>query len=157
MRDPVAAPVVTLERLRWFDLDEVLDIEDDLFGVERWTPAMFWNELANGHHYVAAREPGGAIVGYAGIAVVKPEAWVNNIAVRRDRQRAGVGRLLLDDLLAHARSRGVTHTLLEVAADNGPAQAMYEQYGFQTVGVRRGYYQPSNTDALVMRRDEPSP
>src|SRR5688572_26782177 len=103
MRDPVAAPVVTLERLRWFDLDEVLDIEDDLFGAERWTPAMFWNELANGHHYVAAREPSGAIVGYAGIAVVKPEAWVNNIAVRRDRQRAGVGRLLLDDLLAHAR------------------------------------------------------
>jgi ribosomal-protein-alanine N-acetyltransferase len=65
--------------------------------------------------------------------------------------------VLLDDLLTHARSRGVTHTLLEVADDNGPAQAMYERYGFHTVGVRRGYYQPSNTDALVMRRDESSP
>ena len=95
MTGQVFTSVVTLERLRWFDLDEVMAIEDDLFGPERWTPAMFWNELANGHHYVVAREPGGAIVGYAGIAVVKPEAWVNNIAVRRDRQRSGIGRLLL--------------------------------------------------------------
>jgi ribosomal-protein-alanine N-acetyltransferase len=145
---------VTLERLRWFHLDQVLAIEDDLFGAERWTPAMFWNELANGHHYVAAIQDG-AIIGYAGIAVVRPEAWVNNIAVRRDRQRSGVGRLLLDELLAHARASGASHTLLEVAADNAAAQKMYAGYGFEVVGVRRGYYQPSNTDALVMRRDEP--
>jgi ribosomal-protein-alanine N-acetyltransferase len=144
---------VTLERLRWFHLDQVLAIEADLFGAEQWSPVMFWNELAHGHHYVAAME-NGTLVGYAGIAVVRPEAWVNNIAVRRDRQRGGVGRLLLDELLAHARAQGVTHTLLEVAADNGPAQKMYAGYGFEVVGVRRGYYQPSNTDALVMRRDE---
>jgi ribosomal-protein-alanine N-acetyltransferase len=43
--------------------------------------------------------------------------------------------------------------LLEVAVDNGPAQRLYAEYGFETVGVRRGYYQPTNTDALVMRRD----
>ncbi len=142
-----------LERLRWFHLDQVLAIEADLFGPEQWTPAMFWNELANGHHYIAAMEDG-SVVGYAGIAIVRPEAWVNNIAVRRDHQRTGIGRLLLDALLAYARSRGTTHTLLEVAADNGPAQRMYDRYGFEVVGVRKGYYQPSNTDALVMRRDE---
>ena len=145
---------VRLERLRWFHLDRVLDIEMDLFGVERWTPAMFWNELANGHHYVVAMQDD-ALVGYAGIAVVRPEAWVNNIAVRRDRQRSGIGRLLMDELLAHARAHGATHTLLEVAADNAAAQRMYDSYGFHVVGVRKGYYQPSNTDALVMRRDEP--
>jgi ribosomal-protein-alanine N-acetyltransferase len=144
---------VTLQRLRWFQLDEVLAIEDDLFGAERWSPAMFWNELAHGHHYIAAVQDG-AIVGYAGLALVRPEAWVNNIAVRRDRQRTGIGRLLMDALLAQARAAGATHTLLEVAADNAPAQKMYAGYGFEVVGVRRGYYQPSNTDALVMRRDE---
>jgi ribosomal-protein-alanine N-acetyltransferase len=145
---------VRLERLRWFHIEQVLAIEEDLFGPEQWTPAMFWNELAHGHHYVAAMQDG-SLVGYAGMAVVRPEAWVNNIAVRRDRQRSGIGRLLLDALLAHARAHGVTHTLLEVAADNGPAQRMYDSYGFHVVGVRKGYYQPSNTDALVMRRDEP--
>lgn len=144
---------VALQRLRWFHLDQVLAIEDDLFGAEQWSPAMFWNELANGHHYLAAMEHG-AVVGYAGVAVVRPEAWVNNIAVRRDRQRTGIGRVLMDALLAHARAAGATHMLLEVAADNAPAQKMYAGYGFEVVGVRRGYYQPSNTDALVMRRDD---
>ena len=142
-----------VERLRWWHLDDVLAIEADLFGAEQWTAAMFWNELAAGHHYVAAFD-GDELIGYAGLALSLPEAWVNNIAVRRERQRHGVGRALLDELLAHGRRHGATQTLLEVAADNGPAQRMYDWYGFEVIGVRRGYYQPSNTDALVMRRDE---
>jgi [ribosomal protein S18]-alanine N-acetyltransferase len=145
---------MTLERLRWWHIDEIVRIEADLFGAEQWSPAMFWNELANGHHYVVAVE-NGQVVGYAGLAFSPPnEAWVNNIAVRRDRQRHGIGRVLLSDLLGHARRLGARHTLLEVAADNGPAQKLYERYGFDVIGVRRGYYQPSNTDALVMRRDD---
>jgi ribosomal-protein-alanine N-acetyltransferase len=46
----------------------------------------------------------------------------------------------------------VTQTLLEVAVDNAPAQRLYAAYDFEPVGIRRGYYQPSNTDALVMMR-----
>jgi ribosomal-protein-alanine N-acetyltransferase len=132
---------MTIERLRWWHISEIVRIESDLFGAEQWSPAMFWNELANGHHYVVAVE-NGQIVGY------------DNIAVRRDRQRHGIGRALLEELLGHARRLGARHTLLEVAADNGPAQKLYARYGFDVVGVRRGYYQPSNTDALVMRRDD---
>ena len=95
----------------------------------------------------------GEIIGYAGLSVGGDEAWVQNIAVRRDRQRYGVGRALLEALLGQARVRGARTILLEVAADNAPAQRLYDRYGFDIVGVRRGYYQPSNTDALVMRRD----
>jgi ribosomal-protein-alanine N-acetyltransferase len=61
----------------------------------------------------------------------------------------------MNELMAEAHRRGARHVLLEVAADNVPAQKLYASYGFDIVGVRRGYYQPSNTDALVMRRDEP--
>jgi ribosomal-protein-alanine N-acetyltransferase len=146
---------LTLQRLRWWHIDDVLTLEADLFGIEQWSAAMFWNELANGHHYLAAFEAD-ALVGYGGLAVTGPtEAWINNIAVRRDRQRHGIGRRLLDALLQHARDRGAHSVLLEVAADNKPAQNLYDAYGFAVVGLRRGYYQPSNTDALVMRRDEP--
>jgi ribosomal-protein-alanine N-acetyltransferase len=74
---------------------------------------------------------------------------VQNIAVRRGVQRRGIGRLLLEALLAEAGRRRV---LLEVAVDNEPAQRLYATYDFEPVGVRRGYYQPSNTDALVMMR-----
>jgi ribosomal-protein-alanine N-acetyltransferase len=146
---------VKLGRLRWWHIDDVLPIEADLFGSEQWSPAMFWNELANGRFYLVAAADDGSVLGYAGLAVAPPdEAWVQNIAVRRDAQRRGIGRLLLEALLAEAARRGVRSTLLEVAADNAPAQRLYAVYGFEPIGVRRGYYQPSNTDALVMQRTE---
>jgi ribosomal-protein-alanine N-acetyltransferase len=148
------APPCSIERLRWWHIADMVAIEADLFGPEQWSAAMFWNELANGHHYLAALDRG-ELVGYAGVALVPPdEAWVNNVAVRADHQRHGIGRALLARVLAYARDNGATRVLLEVAADNGPAQKLYDSFGFEVVGVRRGYYQPSNTDALVMRRDE---
>jgi ribosomal-protein-alanine N-acetyltransferase len=141
-----------LERFRWWHIADVLPIEEDLFGAERWSPAMFWNELAQRNFYLVALD-GNDVVGYAGLAVVdKDEAWVQNIAVRRDDQRHGVGRELLEALLAEAKRRHATKTLLEVAVDNAPAQRLYARYDFEPVGIRRGYYQPSNTDALVMMR-----
>ena len=144
------SPVV--ERLRWWHIEALEPIEADLFGVERWSAAMFWNELANGHHYVVALD-GGSVVGYAGLSVTGAEAWIQNIAVRGDRQHRGIGRSLLEALLVEADRRGARPVLLEVAVDNAKAQRLYDRYGFAPVGVRRGYYQPSNTDAVVMRRD----
>jgi [ribosomal protein S18]-alanine N-acetyltransferase len=130
----------------------VLPIEKDLFGAEKWSPAMFWNELAQRHYYLVALDDD-EVVGYAGLSVVNnDESWVQNIAVRRDAQKRGVGRALLEALLAEAARRGARKTLLEVAVDNTPAQRLYATYDFEPVGIRRGYYQPSNTDALVMMR-----
>lgn len=146
-------PPVRIEPLRLADLDEILAIEAELFGPERWTRGIFQGELDSGHYYVVARADRNSVVGYAGLAVAPPEeAWVNNLAVRRDAQRQGIGRALLEVLLAEAARREVGQVLLEVAADNAPAQKLYAAYGFEPIAVRRGYYQPSNTDALVMRR-----
>lgn len=145
--------MVTVTPMRWWHIEELIPIEADLFDGEQWSAAMFWNELANGHHYLVSRADD-EVVGYAGLAVTAPdEAWVNNIAVRRDHQRRGIGRELLSALLAEAHRRGARTVLLEVAVDNKPAQRLYAEYGFDPVGIRRGYYQPSNKDALVMRRD----
>lgn len=142
-----------IERFRWWHVEEVLPIEEDLFGPEKWSAAMFWNELATGQFYLAAVD-GGRVVGYAGLSVVdEHESWVQNIAVRREAQRHGLGRRLLEALLAEAARRGTRKTLLEVAVDNEPAQRLYASHDFVPVGIRRGYYQPSNTDALVMMRD----
>jgi ribosomal-protein-alanine N-acetyltransferase len=141
--------------MRWWHISELLPIEEDLFGVEMWSDAMFWSELANGHYYVVDLDDDGVVAGYAGLAVSPPdEAWVQNLAVRRDRQRLGRGRAMLEVLLSEAARQSVSSVLLEVAVDNAPAQKLYASYGFEGVGIRKGYYQPSNTDALVMRRDD---
>jgi ribosomal-protein-alanine N-acetyltransferase len=145
-----------IERFRWWHIAEVLRIEEDLFGVEKWSPAMFWNELAQHNFYIIALDDergGDELLGYAGLAASDGEAWVQNIAVRRTAQRRGVGRQMLEALLGEAERRAIKQTLLEVAVDNAPAQRLYATYGFEPVGIRRGYYQPSNTDALVMMRD----
>jgi ribosomal-protein-alanine N-acetyltransferase len=147
------APTVRIERFRWWHITEVMTLEEDLFGPEKWSSAMFWNELAHRHHYLVALGGNGAVEGYAGLAVTPPdESWVQNIAVRRDAQRRGIGRALLEALLAEAARRRVRKVLLEVAVDNAAAQRLYATYDFEAVGIRRGYYQPSNTDALVMMR-----
>jgi [ribosomal protein S18]-alanine N-acetyltransferase len=141
-----------VERFRWWHIADVMRIEEDLFGAEKWSAAMFWNELAQRNFYIVAVDDDD-LLGYAGLAVTQDEAWVQNIAVRRTAQRRGVGREMLESLLAEAARREIKQTLLEVAVDNEPAQRLYATYDFEPVGIRRGYYQPSNTDALVMMRN----
>jgi len=138
---------------RWWHIADVLPIEEDLFGAEKWSAAMFWNELAQRRYYRVALDDDGTVAGYAGLSVVdRQESWVQNIAVRRNLQHRGIGRALLEALLEKASAEGVDRTLLEVAIDNETAQRLYATYDFEPVGIRRGYYQPSNTDALVMMR-----
>ena len=141
-----------IERFRWWHIAEVLPIEKDLFGPEKWSAGMFWSELAQRHYYLVAVQDE-QVAGYAGLNIVDHhESWVQNLAVRRDAQKQGIGRALLEALLAKAATEKVDRTFLEVAVDNEPAQRLYATYDFEPVGVRRGYYQPSNTDALVMMR-----
>jgi ribosomal-protein-alanine N-acetyltransferase len=116
---------------------------------------MFWSELAqrDTRHYLVADDEG-AIVGYAGLCAYAPhEAYVQTIAVAAARQRSGVGRALLQALLEEADRRRCDHVDLEVRADNERAVRLYEQHGFTRIGLRRGYYQPSGADAIVMRRE----
>lgn len=136
--------------MRWWHVEPVMGLEHELFAEETWSPAAFWNELAEtgSRHYVVALD-GADLVGYAGLAVVGDEAHVLTIGVTGAAQGRGTGTALLRDLLAAAGDRTV---LLDVRVDNAPAQRLYERHGFVPVGRRRRYYQPSGTDALVMAR-----
>lgn len=147
---------VLLRPLRWCDIDGgVLALENELFRADAWSAELFWSELADqsSRHYVVA-ELAGRIVGYAGLSAYQEEAYVQTIAVAPAVQRSGVGTRLLVELLTVARRRGARSAGLEVRADNAGAQRLYARFGFEAVGVRRGYYQPSNVDALVMVVDE---
>lgn len=142
-----------LERMRWWHIGALLPLERGLFGAEPWTARTFWSELGqlDTRHYLVALD-GGEIAGYAGLCAYPDEAYVQTLAVAPDRQGQGLGARLLTALLAEAARRRKTTVSLEVRADNLPAQRLYERHGFRRIAVRRGYYQPSGTDAWVMAR-----
>ncbi|MCW2599148.1 MAG: ribosomal protein S18P -alanine acetyltransferase [Frankiales bacterium] len=144
--------MVSLERFRWWHVEEVLPIERHLFGVEPWTAHHFWSELGQvtTRHYVVAVDEG-AVVGYAGLCDYPDEAFVQTMAVAPAHQGQGLGAALLLDLLQEAERRGQRKTLLEVRADNEVAQRLYARHGFRQTSVRRGYY-PGGVDAWVMER-----
>ncbi|MDQ1703868.1 MAG: [ribosomal protein S18]-alanine N-acetyltransferase [Frankiaceae bacterium] len=145
---------VTLRTMRWWDIEPVLRLERVLFVEDAWSDTMFWSELAEreSRHYIVAVD-GDDVVGYAGLCAYAAEAYVQTIAVDPARQAQGIGTTLLTTLLDESRQRGCAHVDLEVRADNNGAIALYERHGFRRIGVRRRYYQPSGTDAVVMRRD----
>jgi [ribosomal protein S18]-alanine N-acetyltransferase len=144
---------VTLRPMRWWDIDAVVVLEHELFADDAWTAGMFWSELAqpDTRHYVVAVDHD-TVVGYAGLAAFGPDADVQTIAVLDKQQGNGIGTALLTDLLAEAERRGATKVGLEVRADNTRAQDLYARFGFEQVAVRKRYYQPSNTDAIIMMR-----
>jgi [ribosomal protein S18]-alanine N-acetyltransferase len=145
---------VRLRPMTTADLDTVLTLELALFGDEAWSRQMLAGELdqqpATRLYLVA--EDDGQIVGYAGLLAAGHQADVLTIAVDITRWGRGVGSALIRQLLAEATGRGCTEVFLEVRADNARAQSLYRWWGFTDVGIRRGYYQPSGTDAIVMRR-----
>ncbi|HTW01216.1 MAG TPA: ribosomal protein S18-alanine N-acetyltransferase [Streptosporangiaceae bacterium] len=137
------------------DLEAVLGLELSLFGEEAWSRQMLEAELAEqprSRYYLIAADDG-VVTGYAGLLVAANQADVLTLAVAADRQGQGTGSALLDALLAEAQLRGCTEVFLEVRTDNDRAQHLYRSRGFRQIGIRKGYYQPSGTDALVMRRD----
>ena len=147
--------MIALRPMRLSDLATVMELEEELFAPDTWTAAMYREELAltGTRHYLVAEDEG-TVVGYAGLIAYDDEAHVATIGVTGARQGEGAGALLLDALLAEADRRSPV-VLLEVRADNERAQALYRRRGFTEIGRRRGYYQPSGTDAVVMRREKP--
>ncbi|MFJ9902111.1 ribosomal protein S18-alanine N-acetyltransferase [Streptomyces sp. NPDC101152] len=150
-----------LREMRWWDIDPVLELEKELFPEDTWSRGMFWSELAHARGAEATRryvvaEAGDRIVGYAGLAASGDLADIQTIAVASDHWGTGLGGRLLAELLRAATAFECGEVMLECRIDNIRAQKLYERFGFEAIGFRRGYYQPGNVDALVMRLTAPS-
>lgn len=145
---------VALQRMRWWHVAQVLPVEQVVFPDEPWTARTFWSELGQvqTRAYLVALAGDGAVLGYAGLCDYPDEAWVQTLAVAPRAQGRGLGDRLLRALLDEAARRAQGTVSLEVRADNEAAQRLYARHGFTRTGVRRGYYQPSGTDALVLTR-----
>ena len=136
------------------DLDEVIEIEKRCF-TNPWTREMFMGELerADVVRAYVARTAGWAVAGYCSAWLVADELHVNNLAVRPECRRSGVGRALVEHALDAAAREGARRATLEVRRSNAPALRLYERLGFKAAGVRRGYYTNPREDALILWLD----
>jgi ribosomal-protein-alanine N-acetyltransferase len=138
------------------DMPAIMTLEQELFPEDAWTPEMFAGEFAqptSRRLYLVAEE-GSALVGYAGMMFTGgTQADVVTLAVDRARWGEGTGTALLSALVDEAVKRGYAEVLLEVREDNPRARRLYSRHGFTEIGIRRGYYQPSGVNAVVMRKE----
>jgi ribosomal-protein-alanine N-acetyltransferase len=131
------------------DLDTVLKIEYAAFS-HPWTRGIFTDSLSSYHCWVMFE--GSQQVGHGVIQVILDEAHLLNITVKVESQGRGLGYTLLEHLMKQAKAQGANDCFLEVRDSNQTAYRLYERYGFNEVGRRRGYYPAvgGREDALVM-------
>jgi ribosomal-protein-alanine N-acetyltransferase len=124
-----------------------------------WPARSFADALAEGSpsRVLVLREPGAAdagrgIVAYCVLQLVVDELHIHNLAVKPESRRRGHARWLLGEALAWGAELGARVGYLEVREGNWPALALYRAAGFETVSVRRDYYENPREDALVLRK-----
>jgi ribosomal-protein-alanine N-acetyltransferase len=136
------APPLSFEALQERDLPAVALIEAGAY-VFPWTIGNFRDSLLGGHQCIGCWS-GRELIGYAILMTALDEAHLLNLAVASEWQRSGVGARFLRQLIDRCRAQHLEMLYLEVRPSNLAARAMYEQFGFRKLGVRRDYY-PSPT------------
>jgi ribosomal-protein-alanine N-acetyltransferase len=146
---------VPLREMTEADMPRIMTLEHELFPEDAWSPEMFAAELAQppgGRLYLVAEQED-TVTGYAGMMFTGgSQADVVTLGVDPACWGRGTGTALLTALVAEAARRGCGEVLLEVREDNPRARQLYLRHGFAEIGIRRGYYQPSGVDAVVMRK-----
>lgn len=144
-------------RMTEHDLLEVVEIEEST-GLSQWGWDAYRAELEKPEAImlVARRDAqdaaGRNVIGYIASRLSAGELHINNIGVRPESRRRGVGNSLMRAALDEASRGGARLAVLEVRAGNRAAIALYERQGFAVVGERRNYYRSPTEDAKIMTR-----
>ena len=140
---------MSVRRLSRSDAAALAAIDAACFSVP-WSKTSFEEALDGVGYAFFGYAEGERLFGYAGMLAVLDEADVTNVAVLPEARRRGVGRCLVEALMAEARVRGITRLHLEVRESNTAARTLYESLGFVTDGRRKGYYRQPTEDAVLM-------
>jgi [ribosomal protein S18]-alanine N-acetyltransferase len=145
---------VSLRSVSRADLEPLARLHLQCFAEDAWDAAALASILAMKGAEARLAEEGEQTLGLLFAVILGEEAEILTLGVGPWARRRGVARRLLDDLFARARALGARRVVLEVAADNSAALALYEAAGFRTVGLRHGYYQREGgpaVDAWLLR------
>ena len=135
------------------DVDAILEIENTVY-THPWSAGIF-NDCINVGYNCWVYEDLNELQAYGLVSAGANEAHILNLCVSPSAQGQGLGKRMLYKLIQMAEWREAASIFLEVRASNTVALSLYEQEGFNRLGVRKAYY-PSNEgreDALVFAKE----
>ena len=143
--------VYTIEPMRPEDIDDVMRVETACFPLP-WSPRVFLEELSRpqAHINLLRRQAGGRVVAFINYWMILDELHLLNVATHPDERRCGHAKRLMNHMLSFAHRERCRVILLEVRRSNESGIALYQSYGFRSVGVRPGYYSDNGEDAVLM-------
>lgn len=146
----VVADHFSFRPMQMSDLDDMMQIEPHIYS-HPWSRGNFADSLHAGHS-AWVLESNRQLIGYALMMLVLDEAHLLNLSISKTYQKQGLGRLLLEHMIALAKRHGAANMFLEVRPSNISAIALYENIGFNEMAIRRGYYPAHNgrEDAVLM-------
>lgn len=134
------------------DIDGIVSIENACFNIP-WTKNSLQKDMETNPKakYIVALD-NEKIVGYMGWWTIEEEVYINNIAVLPLYQGKGIGTVLMRTMIQVSEDDGAKCHTLEVRASHIDTQHFYEQFGFRKSGIRPGYYEDNEEDAVIMWR-----
>ncbi len=136
-------PNLSLRPMQIGDLDAIMQIEPAIYS-HPWTRGNFSDSLNSGYSAWVLEDmslgKSSKMIGYALMMMVMDEAHLLNLSITKHRQKQGLGRYLLEHMMAIAKRHKAANMFLEVRTSNISAIALYENMGFCEMAVRRGYY-----------------
>lgn len=141
-------PDIVIEKMQTKDIPEVAEIEARVFSMP-WSEHGFADALKQDTIFVTAKQEG-QVVGYCGMYCSFEEGEITNVAVLPEAQNHGIGKKIISGLLKASREKNISRIVLEVRASNTPAIRLYEGFGFQKAGIRKGFYEKPREDAAIM-------
>lgn len=145
---------VSLRVMGEADLEAVASLEQQCFS-DAWSKALLQDGLSSQWDTFFVAEYQGAVCGYGALRVLAGEGEIQRIAVFPEYRRLGIGKKLMEAMVAFSCSQGAEEMTLEVRAGNVAALNLYKSYGFSEEGRRRGYYRNPQEDAVIMWRHRP--
>lgn len=133
------------------DVEAVHTIEEATFPTP-WTLDSFHYEMRENQYayYILAEDDSGEVVGFCGMWLVIDSAQITNVAVIEKVRGQKIGEGLMKEAMRVAKLHKIDIMSLEVRVSNEIAQNLYRKLGFIDGGIRKGYYQDNQEDALVM-------
>lgn len=139
-----------LQPMQLDDLPRVMKNERRSY-THPWTEGIFRDCLNSGYEcwLISCVNK---VIGHGILSVAAGESHMLNVCIHPDCQGHGFGKIMVEHLLTRARIKKAKRVYLEVRPSNLVAYKLYENMGFNEIGVREDYYPAyvGREDALVL-------